>query len=260
MESPSGIVTLLTDFGLADHYVGVMKGVIWTIFPEANICDVTHGVQPYSVEQGAFFLEQSYSRFPEGTVHVVVVDPGVGTSRRHLAAEAGGRFMIGPDNGVFSLVLERHPDAMVREVDAERYGLKPRSKTFHGRDVFSPAAAHLARGAAFSDMGPVVENYIKLPRAKPEQVDGGTWRGRVLNVDRFGNIVTSFPPHPEPVLEVSVGSLAVTASARTYDDAPESEPFMILGSSGYLEVSIRRASAADTASIRLGDPVELRVA
>lgn len=256
---PSGLVTLLTDFGLDDHYVGVMKGVILRIFPRAQIIDVTHRVKPYSVQQGAFYLDQSHRYFPEGSVHVGVVDPGVGGPRRPLAAAIGSHYFIAPDNGLLSRVLEREPEAEIREIDADQWGLKPLSRTFHGRDLFSPAAARLASGVKLEELGKRVEDPVRLWPAEPREDAAGRCRGGVLNIDRFGNIVTSFKPEHVrgKQFRMRVGTVSATRLAESFVDAGDTGPVLIIGSSGFLEVAIRQGSAADKAGAAIGDEVEL---
>lgn len=243
---PSGIVTLTTDFGLEDHYVGVMQGVIAHIFPAARVIDVSHRVQPYSIDQGAFFVEQSYRYFPPGTVHMAVVDPGVGTSRRAIAALADGHYFVAPDNGLLPLALPGL-ELEVYESDAERWGLRPMSSTFHGRDLFAPTAAWLARGKSLTEMGPRIEDWVRLER--PAR--------RILNIDRFGNVVTSIRPVELEGKALLAGGLRVNALAKTYEDAPEGEPFAIVGSAGLVEISIRQASAAQRLGLSIGDAVSL---
>jgi S-adenosylmethionine hydrolase len=251
----SSIITLTTDFGLADHYAGVMKGVIAAIHPAARTVDISHEVEAYSVPEGAFLIAQAYRFFPPGTVHLVVVDPGVGSSRRPLAAQAGDHFFVAPDNGVLSQVFERET-AAVRQVDVERYGLKPLSQTFHGRDIFAPAAAWLSKGTPFEQMGPLIADPVVLPATAPVQMEPGYWQGRLLHIDRFGNLVTSFEPS---VLDgrrdgflLTVGQLKVSRRVGTYAEALGEAPFLIEGSSGYLEVSLRQHSAAQQAGVRIG--------
>lgn len=244
--APSGIVTLTTDFGLEDHYVGVMQGVIARIFPAARIVDISHRVQPYSIDQGAFFVGQSYRYFPPGTVHMAVVDPGVGTSRRALAALADGRYFVAPDNGLLPLALAGLP-LEVYAVDAERWGLKPMSSTFHGRDLFAPTAAWLASGKPLSEMGPRVEDWVRLDR--PAR--------RVLNIDRFGNVVTSIRPEELDGHVLQAGGARIGAFGETYEQAPAGEPFAIVGSAGLVEISIRQQSAAERLGLSIGDAVSL---
>ena len=236
-----------------------MKGVILGISPAARVVDITHGVRQYSVQQGAFYLDQACRYFPEGTVHLGVVDPGVGGPRRALAALVEARFFIAPDNGLLSRVLERWPQAEIREIDAERWGLKPMSRTFHGRDLFAPAAAWLAAGKPFSEMGRPVSDAVRLWPAEPRPHGPGQWRGVVLNIDRFGNIVTSFTPSAVngSAFRFRIGTIDTRDLVDSYEQARDSMPSMIVGSSGYLEMSIRQGSAAEKAGAEIGDEVEL---
>lgn len=255
---PSGHITLLTDFGLEDHYVGVMKGVIARIHPEARVTDICHEVQAYSILQGAFMLAQSCRYFPEGTVHVAVVDPGVGSAREAIVAHAAGQYFVAPDNGVLSYVFEES-EPNVRALNVDRFALTPRSNTFHGRDVFAPAAAWLSKNRTFADMGTQLDEWVALdPPSKP--LEGGGWAGHVLNIDRFGNIVTGFTPDQwSDDAEMSVGGLTIRLGEAHYGAAPAGEPFVIEGSAGYLEVSIRQQSAAAVAGVTIGDQVRLDI-
>jgi S-adenosylmethionine hydrolase len=255
----SGIITLTTDFGLADHYVGVMKGVIATIHPSARTVDISHGVRPHCVPEGAFRIAQAYRFFPPGSVHLVVVDPGVGSSRRAIAALAAGHYFVAPDNGVLSQVFEREL-AFIREIDVERYERKPVSRTFHGRDIFAPVSARLSRGTPFEEIGAPIHDAVLLPATAPVKVDAGHWRGCVLNVDRFGNIVTSFglgwlAGRTEGFC-MAVGKIEVRRLVESYALSLGEEPFLIEGSSGYLELSINRHSAAARAGVKIGSPAE----
>jgi S-adenosyl-L-methionine hydrolase (adenosine-forming) len=256
----SPIITLTTDFGHADHYVGVMKGVIASIHPAARTVDICHDVRPYCVPEGAFRIAQSYRFFPPGTVHLIVVDPGVGSSRRPVAALAGGHCFVAPDNGVLSQVFEREP-AVVREIDVERYGRKPVSRTFHGRDVFAPVSAWLSRGTPFEEIGAQIADPITLPATAPVEVEPGHWRGCILNVDRFGNLVTSFELQRlagrTEGFRLVAGKLEARRLVESYAMSLGEEPVLLEGSSGYLEASINRHSAAALAGVRIGDPAEL---
>ena len=256
-----GIITFTTDFGLTDHYVGVMKGVIAGINPAARLIDISHGVHSYQVAHGAFVIAQAYRYFPAGTVHLVVVDPGVGSERRPILAEAGGQFFVAPDNGVLSQIYERE-EHVVRVIDTEQFALKPTSRTFHGRDVFAPVAGHLSTATPFQEFGEVIHDYVRLDPTTPKLVEPGRWRGRVLNIDRFGNLVTSFPAEllaESPVgFRIVVGSLAVEATAESYAESRAGEPFVIVGSSGYLEISVHQGSAAEQTGVDLGAAIELR--
>ncbi len=231
------VVTLLTDFGTQDPYVGIMKGTILGICPEARMVDLTHQVIPYQIPQAAFLLQESWRWFPEGTIHLVVVDPGVGSERRAIAMEAEGHFFVGPDNGVFSLV----PAGEVRELttaDAE-------SRTFHGRDVFAPAAARLAKGAKLSDLGGIILDPARLIFAE----------ATVLHIDRFGNVITSL--RPAPGIAVRVGQETIRRHARTYSEVPAGELFLIEGSSGYLEIALNQGSAGERLGAGVGFELEV---
>ena len=259
MSSP--LITLTTDFGLTDHYVGVMKGVIATIAPEARVIDLCHELPAYGVGQAAFTIVQSYRYFPAGTVHVVVVDPGVGTTRKALLVEAGGHRFVAPDNGVLSQVFEKE-EHRVWSIDAARFVLKPTSRTFHGRDLFAPVAAHVAGGRASEDFGEPLERPGRLPPTAPKEIAPGLWRGRVLAIDRFGNIVTSFAAEMAEVhgrFRLRVGEIEAAVRAAAYEEAPKGKVFAIWGSSGYLELSLREDSAAAKAQVAVGDPVEFSV-
>ena len=207
--------------------------------------DITHQVKPYCASQGAFFIAQSYRYFPAGTVHLVVVDPGVGSKRCPIAVKAGCHYFVAPDNGVLSQVFEREAKFCGRKIDPARWGLNPLSHTFHGRDLFAPASAWLARGTPLIEMGPATDDLIKLPATEAVEVERGHWQGRILNIDRFGNIVTSFEPKllNGGKFQLAAGKLEVGQLQQTYAESPASEPFVMEGSAGYLEVSINRHSA-----------------
>jgi S-adenosylmethionine hydrolase len=255
----SSIITLTTDFGLGDHYVGVMKGVIASIDPAARTVDISHAVRPHCVPEGAFRVAQAYRFFPPGTVHLAVVDPGVGSSRRAIAAQAAGHYFVAPDNGVLSQVFERD-SPVVREIDVERYSLKPVSRTFHGRDIFAPVSAKLASGTLFEEIGPVIDDPVLLPPTAPVEVEPGRWRGKVLNIDRFGNVVTSFEASwltgRNEGFRLTAGKIEAGRLAESYSLSLGEEPFLIEGSSGYLELSINRHSAAARAGVKIGSPAE----
>ena len=260
---PKPILTLTTDFGLSDHYVGVMKGVILGICPEARIVDITHEAAPFDITEGAYLIAQAWRYFPRRTVHVVVVDPGVGTARRPILMEAGGHFFIAPDNGVLSMIYSREKHK-IRLISAERYFLKPVSHTFHGRDVFAPSAAHLAKGVPAARMGRIIDDYLRPVFEKPQQTGKRAWAGRVLKIDRFGNIVTNFHAADFPDLErrdflLTVGGRQIGVLARNYAEAGPGELFAIVGSSGYLEVSGNQISAAKESGCQSGGPVELNL-
>src|SRR5580693_3584303 len=185
---PRPLITLTTDFGTTDHFAGAMKGVILKIAPSAQIDDISHELQPFEVSDGAFTIAQAYPYFPKKTIHVVVVDPGVGSTRRPLLAEMAGQYFIAPDNGVLSMVFAREPSAKVRHIANDRYFLNPLSRTFHGRDVFAPVAAHLASGVPPAKFGKRIEDFLRLGFDKPTRAAKNVWTGSILKVDRFGNL------------------------------------------------------------------------
>jgi len=257
------IITLTTDFGLGDHYAGVMKGVILGICPNARIVDITHDCRPYDVSEAAFTIAQAYRYFPPKTVHVVVVDPGVGTERRAILVQAAGQFFVGPDNGVFAFILSESKPK-VREVTNRKYFRQPVSQTFHGRDVFAPVAAHLAKGVSAARMGKPIDNYLRPRSLKPERTARRGWTGQVLKVDRFGNLITNFladefPRALQEPFEMAVGLRQVNRLAPNYEQFGPGEVFVIVGSSGYLEVSAGQASAAKILGVAAGAPVELTI-
>lgn len=245
----SRVVTLTSDFGIRDHYVGAMKGVIARIDSTLHVVDITHEIPSYDIAEGAFAIAQAYRFFPEGTVHVVVVDPGVGTSRRPLAVAADGHFFIAPDNGLLSQVLEG--ERFEARCIQERHGLGALSRTFHGRDLFAPVGARLAAGLPFQQLGPLLDLPQWLP---PRTVTDGL--GRVLHIDGFGNIVTSFRERDLPRGAcLAIGSHTICLRADSYAAAPEMQPFLIIGSSGFLEVALNRNSAARALGVRAGAEV-----
>jgi S-adenosylmethionine hydrolase len=257
------VITLTTDFGLSDHFAGVMKGVILGICSEAQIVDITHECRAYDVSEAAFTIGQMYPYFPPKTVHVAVVDPGVGTARRPILVEAAGQLFVGPDNGIFAFVLsqEKH---RVRAISNAKYFRQPVSQTFHGRDVFAPVAAHLAKGVLPARMGKLVEDYLRPGSIKPERTARRGWTGTVLKVDHFGNLITNFLASDFPRVlqggfEMLVGLQTVARLASNYEAFGPGEVFVIVGSSGYLEVSAGQASAARILGVAAGAPIELTV-
>ncbi|MSV27831.1 MAG: hypothetical protein EXQ52_03680 [Bryobacterales bacterium] len=261
---PRSVITLTTDFGLSDHFAGTMKGVILRLCPAAEIVDISHEVSSFDVTEASFLLAQTYQYFPKKTVHVVVVDPGVGTSRRPILAEAAGQYFIAPDNGVLSMVYSREPKLKVRHVTAEKYFLKPVSQTFHGRDIFAPVAAHLAKGVTPASFGKLVDDYLRKQFEKPVRSARRGWTGSILKIDRFGNLITNyhiseFGAVETGPFELTVGLQYVTQIGRNYAEFGIGELFVIVGSSGYLEVSANQASAAKLLGCAAGAPLELRL-
>jgi S-adenosyl-L-methionine hydrolase (adenosine-forming) len=257
------IITLTTDFGLSDHFVGVMKGVILGLQPAAEVIDISHGVEPYAIADGAFTIAQAYRFFPKKTVHVVVVDPGVGSARRPLLAEMAGQFFVAPDNGVLSMIFSRE-QPKVRHITNERYFLHPLSRTFHGRDVFSPVAAHLASGVSPAKFGKRIEDYLRASFDQPTHTGKNTWTGIILKADGFGNLVTNFhidqfPEIRTHTFSLKAGPRAITRLALTFSECAAGDLFAIVGSSGYLEMAVNQGSAAKALGCGAGTPVELTI-
>ena len=259
------IVTLTTDFGLNDHFVGALKGVILDIVPDANIVDICHSVQAFDILDGALALAQSYAYFPARTVHLVVVDPGVGSARRPILASSEKYNFVAPDNGVLSLMYAREQRLSVRHITAEHYFVQPTSNTFHGRDIFAPVAAYLAKGVDQEKFGDEISDYVRFNAPRPKPVDANTLRGVVLRVDRFGNLITNFMPQDVPALfqettppfKIVVGKREVNSLRTNYADGAPGELFAIVGSMGYIEIAANRGSAAQTATAGKGTEVLL---
>jgi hypothetical protein len=256
---PPPILTLTTDFGLSDHYVGAMKGVILGICPRAQIVDISHEVRPYAISQGAFVIAEAYHAFPRGTVHVVVVDPGVGSDRRPILMKAAGQYFVAPDNGVLGMVFAREKHK-VRVISNDRYFRHPVSQTFHGRDIFAPVAARVASGVAPDRIGETITDYVRPPFERPRQTGAGMWTGAVLAIDRFGNVVTNFYAKDFPNFkQMTIGRSKVRGLVRTYADAPAGELVAIVGSAGYIEISVKQDSAAVKIGCRPGQDCQLRL-
>lgn len=254
-----GIITLTTDFGADDHYAGVMKGVIAGINPSATVIDITHGIGAYNIAEAAFKLYASYRYFPEGTVHVVVVDPGVGSARKAAAAEAAGYRFVGPDNGVFSMIFDKCGVDRIVEITNPAFMLPIVSTTFHGRDIFAPAAAHLSKGAGLTDLGKELSSYERLDIPRP--IDAGdVITGRAVYADRFGNLITNIPgSNITGAAEVRAGEVTINSVSPNYSDGKEGELMALVGSSGFLEISINRGSALEFFSGQLPEVKILKV-
>lgn len=247
----SGLLTLTTDFGTRDHYVGTMKGVVASVAPDVRVIDITHQVPSFDIAAGAFAIAQAYRFFPAGTAHVVVVDPGVGSSRRPIAAQADGHLFIAPDNGVLSEIAGTAPKFEARLI-RHRHGLAELSRTFHGRDLFAPVGARLASGLPFREVGPALADVTLLPTATASN------DGRVLHVDGFGNVVTNFREGQVPLGAcLSIAGRTICLRADSYASVPADRLFLILGSTGYFEIALNRGSAADALGARAGDRVRI---
>jgi S-adenosyl-L-methionine hydrolase (adenosine-forming) len=250
------VITLLTDFGATDPYVGMMKGVIAGICPAAAIIDITHEVPPQDIRTGAFFLARSFSYFPRGTIHVAVVDPGVGTTRKPLAIRSEGHVFIGPDNGLLTVAARRaHAVRLTRAA----YFRAEISQTFHGRDIFAPVAAHLAAGASFDSLGPRLSRLVRLGNVRPRRVARGL-HAAVVSVDRFGNLVTNLDfaawrsvRRPQLI----AGAFRATQLSASYAAVARGDLALVLGGYGLLEIAAREASAAKILGLGSGALVEL---
>jgi S-adenosyl-L-methionine hydrolase (adenosine-forming) len=260
------IITLTTDFGTNDHFVGAIKGVILGTTPEATIIDISHAVQPFDILDGSITISQAYSYFPSGTVHMVIVDPGVGTVRRPILMIGDRHQFVAPDNGVLSLVYDREERISVRHITAEHYFLPSPSNTFHARDIFAPVTAYLAKGVEPHRFGEEITDYVRFAAPRPKPVDERTLRGVVLKVDRFGNLITNITPQDAPKLftptppafQIAVGTKGpVTRICSNYAEGAPGEVFGILGSMGYLEIASNRGSAHQLLSAGKGSEVNV---
>ncbi len=253
------VITLCTDFGTRDGYVAAMKGVILSLAPGAQLVDITHEVPPQAVREAAFVLASAYGYFPPGTVHLVVVDPGVGSDRRLLAVRAGYYYFVAPDNGVLSLVLRAQATFEAVALTRRAYWREEVSHTFHGRDILAPVAAHLANGVPLSALGEPLREPVQLAWPAPER-RGQTIIGHVLHIDRFGNLVTDIPAamlFARTDWRVVVGRVRAAGIRPTYASVGRGEPLALIGSHGYLEVAVREGSAEKMAGAKVGDVVHV---
>jgi hypothetical protein len=261
------IIVLLTDFGTRDFYVGAMKGAVLRVCPDAQLVDLGHEIARHDVDEAAFALAAAYRTFPAGSVFLAVVDPGVGSARRPLALDAGGCFFVGPDNGVFTALLDAHPEARARELTNAAL-LGPRvSRTFHGRDVFAPVAGYLACGGAFENVGRPLLDPQRLVWGAARESAPGEWDAAVLHRDRFGNLTTQLLEAQLEGLLVQVGgdrtAVLVRAAGRVlplvdaYADVGVGEPCAIVGSAGRLELAVNQGDAGQTLGLARGDSVRV---
>ena len=246
------MITLLTDFGTSDPFVGVMKGVILEINPQAQIVDLTHDVDPQDIPEAAFLLKTSYRYFPAGTIHLVVVDPGVGTERRAIALRTNQHRFVAPDNGVLSYVLSQETVEQAVALTNEEYFLPQVSRTFHGRDIFAPVAAHLSLGVSLEDLGEPISDLTQIPLPHPT-IKPDTIEAQVIHIDRFGNLITNLAEKQfdewlstgaREQIEIETGEQTLRGISQSYADMPEGSLLAIFGSSGHLEISANQASAS----------------
>ncbi len=258
-------ITLLTDFGTRDQYVAVMKGVILQITPDVEVIDVTHHIDPHDVTRAAFVLRQVWNWYPPGTVHLAVVDPGVGSERRIIAGRYSGQYVVCPDNGLISMVHHDLRVEAVHVVENRNYMLAGVSGTFHGRDIMAPVAAHLAGGLPIRNLGPPTDRVEVLQLATPRPLPGAGLAGEVLCADRFGNLITNIPrkalvqvyrQHSDA--QVYLDGRCIGPIRSAYYEVPVGEPAALIGSTDYLEVAVNCASAAEKLSAKRGTKVEVR--
>ncbi len=257
------LITLTTDFGQADGYVAAMKGVILSLCPEARLVDISHDIAPQAIRSGAYVLSTAVSYFPGGAIHLVVVDPGVGSARRPVAVQSQRAFYVAPDNGVLTLALEQDPAQGAVHLTNPQFHQPQVSATFHGRDIFAPVAAHLACGVPLADLGTPLDpaDLIRLPLSAPQRLADGSWQGEVLHIDRFGNLITNIglPPSDPERLSVEARGTRIRGLSRTFADVEAGKPVAYVGSNGYLEIAVRQGNAAALLGLDLGDTVIVTV-
>jgi len=261
------VITLMTDFGIKDGNVGVMKGVIWGICPAAQISDLSHVVQAQNIAEAGYVLARTVPYFPKGSIHVVVVDPGVGTKRRPMAAQIGDWFYVGPDNGTVTVWLERAEKEAVQtefvELNRAQYWLQTISYVFHGRDIFSPVAAHLANGVPLSELGSPFTDPVRLELPKPQATNHG-WRGEVIQIDHFGNVSTNIRVenlgdalNEKENIIVRLNGAEITGMVNTFGERPPGELVALIGSTGYLGIAVVNGNSQQRLGTKVGDGVEV---
>ncbi|MDE0466739.1 MAG: SAM-dependent chlorinase/fluorinase [Candidatus Poribacteria bacterium] len=273
MSESSRIITLTTDFGIRDTYVGIMKGVILGINLNVQVVDLTHAIPPQDIYEAAFSINAAHSYFPRGTIHVIVVDPGVGSDRRAIVCQTDNAFFVCPDNGVLSYLLQSTEDEAEQPINAveiqnKAYYLPEVSNTFHGRDIFAPVAAHLSLGVPLEDIGPPVQTLVQLPIQAPE-LSGNTLTGQIVKIDRFGNAITNISESAIAGLEsastggisayeIRIGSVRLNRFNRAYAESGVGKPLAIIGSSGLLEIAVNGGSAEKQLGLKRGDVIVIR--
>ena len=265
MPPPRRLITLLTDFGDHDWFVAGMKGVILSIHQDARIVDLSHQIAPHQIDEAAFFLKSCYREFPEGTIHVVVVDPGVGSARRAIAVKSARYFFLAPDNGVLAYIFDDERPVEVREIDQPKFRRESQGRTFDGRDLFAPAAARLAKHEPFESYGPVIGDYrtCSIPRPRWEHT---ALVGEIAYVDRFGNLISNLTQqHLEEVRSttkgrqwsIRVGERVIEGLVNSYSVGSVEKPCALINSDGRLEIFLKEACAADLLQVRKGARIEV---
>lgn len=251
------IITLLTDFGDQDGYVAAMKGVILGLAPDAILVDITHAIAPQAVQQAAYVLAQAVPFFPPGAIHLAVVDPGVGSARRPLAIQTPTAAFVGPDNGLFSLVIESAPSLTCVHLDRPQFWRENPGATFHGRDIFAPIAAHLARQTPLSQLGAPISDPVRLPIPAPQRLPDGTMTGVIIHVDHFGNLISNIPADwlTAARWRVHIGPITIAGVQPHFAAAPPGALLTYCGSAGTLEIAVRNGSAAQALGAGVGQGV-----
>lgn len=265
MPAAISIVTLLTDFGDRDYFVASMKGVILNINPQARIVDLSHQIPPHRVDQAAYLLKSCYRCFPEGTVHLAVVDPGVGSRRRPLLVSSSRYFFVAPDNGLLTYVLDEETGVEVRQIENRQYRLDSKGATFDGRDLFAPAAAWLTKGQPVGSYGRLIRDYVRLPVSEPRREQHAIV-GEIVYVDHFGNLISNLTPfHLKEVTgltkratpSIRIGSFTIEGLVNSYAEGSSDVPHALINSNGHLEVFIKEGRAAEWLKIGQGARVEI---
>jgi S-adenosylmethionine hydrolase len=267
MPHAISLITLLTDFGDRDYFVASMKGVILNINSQARIIDLSHQVTPHQVEEAAYLLKSSYRYFPDGTVHVAVVDPGVGSARRPLLVSTSRFYFLAPDNGLLSYIFDEELSVEVRTIENKQYRLDSEGATFDGRDLFAPAAAWLTRGQAPGSFGKLIRDYVKLPIPEPA-VSNKSLTGRIVHVDHFGNLISNITPlHLKEIqgvarkspsdLTIRLAGATIQGLVTCYADGASDKPHALLNSNGQVEIFLKEGSAAEALKCARGETVEI---
>lgn len=260
----SSIITLLTDFGSKDPYVASMKGVILRINPWCTLIDITHQVNPHDIREGAFILADAYATFPKGTIHLSVVDPGVGSRRKPILLVTKDGFFIGPDNGLFTLIVKREKVKKAVALTNPKYFLPQVSTTFHGRDIFAPVAAHLSLGVKPKAFGNEIRSWTEFPFQRPER-KGGNWVGEVFHIDTFGNLISNIDQRQLSQFSkgrsvtVRIGRRTIRGLKQGYWEGKKNEPIALLGSGGFLEISVREGNAQRLLKVKNGEKVIVQI-
>jgi S-adenosylmethionine hydrolase len=258
------IITLLTDFGTEDHYVASVKGTILKINPKCTLIDITHHVRPHDIEEGGFILASAYSSFPRGTIHLAVVDPGVGSLRIPILLATKNYFFVGPDNGLFTFCLLREEVKEAVALTNKKFFLSPVSTTFHGRDIFAPVAGHLSLGVGPKVFGDEIKSWVKLPFRKPKIGKEGL-AGEIFHVDIFGNLISNIREEQvrhftkERPFVVRIGRMSIQGWKKNYSEGGKGKLLAVIGSGGYLEVSVREGNAQKVLGAKRGDKVVLKI-